>query len=579
MDRYASPSPLPPLILHHHPANHLRPKPIATQPPRQNILFREERSGGQKGKRVRERRESETEKRREKREKGRNMVKRKKGNLKAALATHERSKQVKVKQKAIQEANQRKQDSISRSSSSRPKPSVQNRRKEEGEEQVDRDPKDEGGEEQKSGEGGDEQDPDKGRRGGKKTWVQPFNKKDSILIVGEANFSFTLSLLLPPRSHPPGQILATAYDSEEECYQKYPDARSNVSKIRELANGRSNVVVFGVDAGRLDRCKEVSGRYGRGKDGGVGRARWSKVWFGFPHVGAGHKDETRNILANQLLLIRFFISVAPFLTEGKKPEYAIKAAENVNGKTGKKRKNSDSEDEEEVERDGEEVAVEEGEEEDEFSIEKYRDSINRGGTDGGGGGANSENWSPIPPPVRGSVLVTLRNASPYTRWNLTLLAKKLSQVLPSIVESAPSLPKGQTKPTLQMVHEAGLKVESKDFKPAPPKLKPRERDSGYGRRLARLPSPSHEFNTFQNGDDPLSQVESKTYSLWRSFEFDPTEWKGYEHRRTIGWIEGVSKGNNQDLLRSRSTSSLTDPFQRASKAGNGECRTWEFGLD
>ena len=68
-----------------------------------------------------------------------------------------------------------------------------------------------------------------------KRHARPFLPDDTILLVGEGNFSFTLSLLSEPHNHSPSQILATSYDTEDEVYSKYPDAREIVAKIRALA--------------------------------------------------------------------------------------------------------------------------------------------------------------------------------------------------------------------------------------------------------------------------------------------------------------------------------------------------------
>lgn len=97
----------------------------------------------------------------------------------------------------------------------------------------------------------------------------PFDKSDTILLLGEANFSFALSLMSPPHELPPCQILATSYDSREVCFEKYPDAFGIVRLLEE----KGVRVEFGVDAGKLE-----------GKVVGKGR-RWSRVLFNFPHAG------------------------------------------------------------------------------------------------------------------------------------------------------------------------------------------------------------------------------------------------------------------------------------------------------
>lgn len=99
--------------------------------------------------------------------------------------------------------------------------------------------------------------------------IIPFDKDDTLLLLGEANFSFSLSVVTSHK-FPPSRILTTSYDPEPICYRKYPDGEGNVAELRR----RGVRVEFGVDAGDLARCKSV------GKGGG-----WSRVVFNFPHAG------------------------------------------------------------------------------------------------------------------------------------------------------------------------------------------------------------------------------------------------------------------------------------------------------
>ncbi|WFD18527.1 25S rRNA (uracil(2634)-N(3))-methyltransferase [Malassezia caprae] len=318
----------------------------------------------------------------------------------------------------------------------------------------------------------------------KKRTVMPFAPDDSVLLVGEGNFSFTLALMSPPHNHPPQQILATSYDTEAEVYEKYPDARAIITQIRAKAGLHADrILAFGVDAGALHKCEAVTGNR---KDD---PRRWSKVWFGFPHVGAGHKDEQRNVLANQLLLLRFLVSVAPYLTQGRAPTYV----------TGKTRRGSDEEDEDE--------------DDSESQVATADDVF-----------AEHTVWRPLLPPARqGSVLITIRNVSPYTPWNIPMLGKKLRSVFGPIAASAPPPPKGTFMPTLADLEQAGTE-----------------------------------------------------YVVWRSFEFDPRMWKGYSHRRTVGFVDGLSTANNEDLLRRTAPPSASKPQGR--HVGTGECRTFELAL-
>lgn len=325
--------------------------------------------------------------------------------------------------------------------------------------------------------------------------IYPFLRDDTILLVGEGNFSFTLALLSAPHHHPPHLILATSYDTEDEVYQKYPDARGIVERIRQIAGDQApRILAFGVDAGALNKCDAVVG-----PDKNHAH-RWSKVWFGFPHVGAGHKDELRNVLANQLLILRFLISAAPFLTQGRPPKYVQGAKTRV-----EKRVNDDDEDEE-----SDDGGYESDHEPSEMPAQDVYANV-------------PQMFSP--PARQGSVLITIRNASPYTLWNIPMLAKQIRSVVGSIAASAPALPKGVRPPSTADVDKYGAQ-----------------------------------------------------YVVWRSFEFVPSAWHGYSHRRTIGFIDGLSTSNNEDLLR-RPTQPKTKSLRSFGRhVGTGECRTYELAL-
>jgi len=105
--------------------------------------------------------------------------------------------------------------------------------------------------------------------------VIPFDKQDTILLLGEANFSFAASLLQPPHNLSGHMICATSYDTEDICYKKYGDAKVKVDELR----GKGARVIFGVDAGDLP-----SSVVGNGKEKEKG-GRWSRVIFNFPHAG------------------------------------------------------------------------------------------------------------------------------------------------------------------------------------------------------------------------------------------------------------------------------------------------------
>ncbi|KAG7099872.1 hypothetical protein E1B28_001675 [Marasmius oreades] len=224
----------------------------------------------------------------------------------------------------------------------------------------------------------------------------PFLPTDTILLVGEGNFSFARALVScqsplsssstpssPSSSNashdqhlslvllaqlPPNNVTATAYDTEEECYAKYPEASDVVKDLRS----KGVEVVFGVDAAKLEVLAKRKGK-GKGKE----LRKWDKVVWNFPHAGKGITDQDRNILSNQLLILGFLRSAAKVLKEGPVPD--------ITSSTGKKRKRRDDD-------------------EDEDSDEEDLTHLPSAGS-------------------RGTVLITLRNVPPYTLWDVPKLAK------------------------------------------------------------------------------------------------------------------------------------------------------------
>ncbi|KAF8652870.1 hypothetical protein AX16_004091 [Volvariella volvacea WC 439] len=204
----------------------------------------------------------------------------------------------------------------------------------------------------------------------------PFRPTDRILLIGEGNFSFTRALVQEPPPEllhlPPQNITATAYDTQRQCYEKYPEAEGIVKILIE----KGVEVRFGVDATRLEKISFLK------------RRKWDKIVWNFPHAGKGITDQDRNILSNQVLLLDFLKSAAKMLVSGPIPNYTVK----------RKKKRSESDDADDDRSDGEE------------DITMDDDSENK------------------PPQsmvqTRGTVLITLRNVPPYTLWDLPRLAKK-----------------------------------------------------------------------------------------------------------------------------------------------------------
>ncbi|KAF7303060.1 DUF2431 domain-containing protein [Mycena kentingensis (nom. inval.)] len=201
----------------------------------------------------------------------------------------------------------------------------------------------------------------------------PFRATDKILLIGEGNFSFARALVCDPPSDalrhlPPRNVTATAYDTEDECYAKYPEAEAIVRALRDAGAE----VLFGVDATRLERVSAFKGR------------RWDKVVWNFPHAGKGIADQDRNILSNQLLILGFLRSAAGFLAKGPIPNVMA---------SSKKRKRVDEDRDADAEDDAD---------------------------------SDLDDAAPASPETaseRGRILITLRNVVPYTQWDVPRLAK------------------------------------------------------------------------------------------------------------------------------------------------------------
>ncbi|KAI8380955.1 uncharacterized protein BYT42DRAFT_593034 [Radiomyces spectabilis] len=129
-----------------------------------------------------------------------------------------------------------------------------------------------------------------------------YSSADKILLIGEGNFSFARSLVDHYLTEGSEQLFATCYDTEAVLYEKYGDeAKDNIEAVRVMGG----TVLFEVDATQLAKEKALK------------KHRFSKIVFNFPHAGLGIKDQDRNVLANQELLSKFFLSAEPLLSDGK----------------------------------------------------------------------------------------------------------------------------------------------------------------------------------------------------------------------------------------------------------------------
>ena len=100
----------------------------------------------------------------------------------------------------------------------------------------------------------------------------------------------------------------------------------------------------------------------------------------FYQSGKGISDQDRNILSNQVLILEFLRSAAKLLQRGSIPS--------VTGPSRKKNQENDSD-----------------EEDDNTSLHSEPSDVDE----------------PRLPSTRGTVLITIRNVVPYTRWQVSLI--------------------------------------------------------------------------------------------------------------------------------------------------------------
>ncbi|KAK5098776.1 hypothetical protein LTS08_006154 [Lithohypha guttulata] len=229
----------------------------------------------------------------------------------------------------------------------------------------------------------------------------PFSKHDRVLLVGEGDFSFTLSLV---KNYKVSAVLATSYDDEDTLKQKYPNINSTLNQIAkvgkglsvedlrtsdvggdeewagfssdEVANATEDVsvastksaevnILHGIDATLLSKAhRKVLSQY----------APFTKIVFNFPHTGGLSTDVNRQVRANQELLVDFFNSAKPLLATSSRP--------------AKSRENED-------------LGVQD-EDLENFEAKEQEESAAL---------------------TRGQVLITLFEGEPYTLWNIRDLAR------------------------------------------------------------------------------------------------------------------------------------------------------------
>lgn len=231
-----------------------------------------------------------------------------------------------------------------------------------------------------------------------------FTKSDQVLLVGEGDFSFTLSLL---KHHNVASVVATSYDDEQTLKSKYPNVDRTLREIQRFdtskpavpvpdtgdsdiewngissdeehqsqnptpANNTDITILHAIDATKLSKTHRKALNP---------HTPFTKIVFNFPHTGGLSTDTNRQVRANQELLVSFFNAAKPLLATPKHP-----ARNHQNHSI-----NNDN---------------------------PFPDDETNPNTD-----PSSPQTTTATAPPAGQILVTLFESEPYTLWNIRDLAR------------------------------------------------------------------------------------------------------------------------------------------------------------
>lgn len=142
-----------------------------------------------------------------------------------------------------------------------------------------------------------------------KTFI-PFESSDTLLLVGEGDFSFACSIVRQSLINP-ANLISTSYDSKEELLEKYPNVQENLNYLEE----EGVKVLNDVDATNMVQTLKLPTN---AKKGSVGlfspRKKLNYIMFNFPHTGRGMKDMDRNVRDHQKLVLGYFKSCKQLLS-------------------------------------------------------------------------------------------------------------------------------------------------------------------------------------------------------------------------------------------------------------------------
>ncbi|XP_039026642.1 heavy metal-associated isoprenylated plant protein 41 [Hibiscus syriacus] len=127
-------------------------------------------------------------------------------------------------------------------------------------------------------------------------WIAHYSSNHQILLVGEGDFSFSLSLANAFASA--SNICATSLDSYDVLKRKYKNAASNLENLGKLRA----TLLYVVNVSTMKFHTELANR------------KFDRIIFNFPHAGFyGKEDNLDMIKMHKQLVQRFFWSAKRML--------------------------------------------------------------------------------------------------------------------------------------------------------------------------------------------------------------------------------------------------------------------------
>ncbi|XP_044945744.1 uncharacterized protein LOC123394923 [Hordeum vulgare subsp. vulgare] len=123
-------------------------------------------------------------------------------------------------------------------------------------------------------------------------WLKHYSTAQSILMVGDGDFSFSLALATTFGSG--WNLVATSLDSYEALTSKYGKAESNVRELKRLGA----TVLHGVDAKKMMLHSYLETR------------RFDRIVFNFPHAGFNGRENWLRVIKAHKQLVHGFLANA-----------------------------------------------------------------------------------------------------------------------------------------------------------------------------------------------------------------------------------------------------------------------------